>query len=69
MTERSFALAKYNIPLRNADFSQRAVEVTEELEWLKEVEKKRDFFFKQANLRNLEHPQTLWEEYKKRIGA
>lgn len=34
MTETDFALARYNIPLRNADFNQRVVEVTEEKGWL-----------------------------------
>lgn len=34
---------------------------------LDEVEKKRQFFFQQTNLRALDEPEKLWTEYKKRI--
>ena len=36
---------------------------------LSELEKKKEFFFQQANLRNLENPEKLWEEYKLRVGT
>lgn len=36
---------------------------------LAELEKKKEFFFQQVNLRNLEDPEKLWEEYKKRVGT
>lgn len=36
---------------------------------LNELEKQKEFFYQQANLRNLDNPDQLWDEYKKRVGT
>ena len=42
-----------------------------EYKWKNQVlavlEKKRDFFIKEANKRNIQEPEKVWEEYKKRV--